>query len=152
MNHGQAAGFLPGIGDGLVGPVNVFRLEIGDVGLRTAEMPAQFVETAPLRVLFPLDDELMFFAGDGAFVLEAHFRPEAFGNERPRQPVHRDAEVVEFPQVNIRADRARLEAGEQMFGLRLNNDAMANEVQCGFFCRPAASDPWVDRFWSQRWR
>ena len=66
MNHGQTAGFLPGVGDGLVGPVNVLRLEIGDVGLRTAEMPAQFVEAAPLRVLLPLDDELMFLAGDGA--------------------------------------------------------------------------------------
>ena len=62
MNHGQTAGFLPGVGDGLVGPVNVLRLEIGDVGLRTAEMPAQFVKAAALRVLFPLNDELMFFA------------------------------------------------------------------------------------------
>jgi hypothetical protein len=50
MNHGKTAGFLPGVSDGLVRPVNVLRLEIGDVGLRTAEMPAQFVEPAPLRV------------------------------------------------------------------------------------------------------
>ena len=123
MNHGQTAGFLPRIGDGLVGPVNVLRLEIGDVGLRTAEMPAQFVETAPLRVFLPPDDELMFITGDATFVLEAHFRPEALGNERPRQPVHRDAKVMEFPQVNIRADRTRLEAGEQMLGLGFQNHA-----------------------------
>jgi len=126
MNHDQTAGFLPRVGDGLVGPVNVLRLEIGDVGLRTAKMPAQFVEPAPLRVLFPPNDELMFFAGDGASFLEAHFRPEALGNNRPRQPVHGKAEVMKFPQVDIRADRARLEAGEQMLALRFKNDAMAN--------------------------
>lgn len=88
MNHGQTTGFLPVVSNGLVGPVNVLRLEIGDVGLRTAEMPAQFVEPAPFRVLFPPNDELMFFAGDGASFLEAHFRPETLGNNRPRQPVH----------------------------------------------------------------
>jgi hypothetical protein len=88
VNHRKTASFLTGVGNCLVGPVNVFRLEIGDVGLRTAKMPAQFVEAAPLRVLFALYDELMFFAGNGALVLEAHFRPEAFRNERSRQPVH----------------------------------------------------------------
>ena len=46
---------------------------------------------------------------------------------------------MEFPQVDIRADRARLEAGEQMLGLRFKNDAMANQVQCGLFgCLPPA--------------
>ena len=50
MNHGKTACFLPVVSDGLVEPVNVLRLEIGDVGLRTAKMPAQFVEPAPLRV------------------------------------------------------------------------------------------------------
>jgi hypothetical protein len=33
---------------------------------------------------------------------------------------------MKFPQVDIRADRARLEAGEQMLALRFKNDAMAN--------------------------
>jgi len=137
MNHGKTAGFLPVVSDGLVGPVNVLRLEIGDVRLRTAEMPAQFVEAAPLRVLFPPDDELMFFAGDGTPFLEAHFWPETLGNDRPRQPVHGKAEVVEFPKVNIRADRARLEAGEQMLCLCFENDAMANQVQRGLLgCLP----------------
>ena len=88
MNDRDAAGFLLGIADSLVGPVNVFRLKIGDVGLRTAEMPTQIVEAAPLRVLFPLNDELMFLPGDGSFVFETDFWPKALGNERPGKPVH----------------------------------------------------------------
>ena len=44
---------------------------------------------------------------------------------------------MKFPQVDIRADRARLEAGEQMLALRFKNDAMANQVQRGLFgCLP----------------
>ena len=99
-------------------------------------MPAQFVETAPLQVFLPFEDEQMLRSRDGTFGLKFNFRPEALGNERPRQPVHRDAEVVQFPQVNIRADRARLEGGEQVLRLRLNDDTMAYEVQGGFFCGP----------------
>jgi hypothetical protein len=48
-----------------------------------------------------------------------------------------DAEVVELPQVDIRADRACLEAGEQMLGLRFQNHPMADVIQCGFFRRPS---------------
>jgi hypothetical protein len=43
---------------------------------------------------------------------------------------------MEFPQVNIRADRARLEAGEQMLGLGFQNHAMTDMVQRGLFGRP----------------
>jgi hypothetical protein len=61
--------------------------------------------------------------------LEFYFRPEALGNERPRQPVHGKAEVVKFPQVDIGADRARLEGGKQLIALRLQNNKIANEVE-----------------------
>jgi len=44
---------------------------------------------------------------------------------------------VELPQVDIRADRARLEAREQMLGLRFQNHPMADVTQCGFFRRPS---------------
>src|ERR1700722_15310120 len=50
VHHGEASGLLAGVGDGLVGPINVFRLEIRNVGLRATEMPAQFIEAAALRV------------------------------------------------------------------------------------------------------
>src|SRR5439155_19049053 len=121
MNHGQAAGFPSSVSDRLIRPVNVFRLEAGNVALRTAKMPAQFVKVAPLRVFLVLDDEKVFLDGDGAFGPKAHFRPKAPRDDRPRQPVHRETEVVELAQVDIRAHRARLEGGEKMLGLRLDD-------------------------------
>jgi len=39
--------------------------------------------------------------------------------------------------MDIRADRARLEAGKQLLRLSLDNDAIANPVQCGLLCGPA---------------
>src|SRR5580658_653898 len=128
MNYGHAAGFLAGVADGLIVPVNILRLEISDVALRTAEQPAQFVKGATLWIFFASDDEQMFREGDGAFGFEPDFRPKAFGNQRPRQPVHADAKIMKLSQVNIRADRSRLEAGEQMFCFGLKNHALANEV------------------------
>jgi hypothetical protein len=43
------------------------------------------------------DDLLMFFLCDGPFVLKLHCRPLPLGDERPRQPVHVHAEVVQSP-------------------------------------------------------
>ena len=46
---------------------------------------------------------------------------------------------MKFPQVDIRAHRACLEAGKQMLALRFKYDAMANKVQRGLFgCLPPA--------------
>ena len=39
---------------------------------------------------------------------------------------------MELAQVDIRAHRARLEGGEKMLRLRLNNNAIANQIQCRF--------------------
>ena len=135
MNHRKTARFLPRVGDGLIRPLHILRLEVGNVTLRPAEMPAQFVEIAPLRVFLPLDDEFVLLNSNGPFRLETDFRPKTLRNDRPRQLVHRNAEVVQFPQMNIRADRARLERSEQMFGLRLDDDTIANQVQRLFFRR-----------------
>src|SRR6266567_3687228 len=99
-------------------------------------MPTQLVEVASFRVLFTLNDELMFLEGDCSLWLKANFRPKAPGNERPGKPIHRQAKVVEFPQVDIGADCARLEAGKQMLRLRFDNYTAANQVQCRFLCRP----------------
>jgi len=126
MNHRQTAGLLPGVGNGAIRPINVSSVEVGDVGLRTAEMPAEFIEILALGILLPLDDSLMLHKGDGTFGLELHRRPEALGNDRPRQPVHCQTKIVQLPQVNIRADGSGFQAGEQLLGLRFENDVAAD--------------------------
>ena len=48
---------------------------------------------------------------------------------------------MQFPQVDIRADRARREIGKQMLGLRFKDHPMANAVQGRFFRGPVPE--WV---------
>src|SRR5438105_4368845 len=141
MNHGQASGFSSSVSDRLIGPVNVFRLEVGNVALRTAKMPAQFVEIAPLRVFLLLDDEKVFLDGDGAFGPKAHLRPKPFRNDRPGKPVHRETKIVELAQVDIGADGARFEAGQKVLRLSLNNHAIANQVQSSLLRGAAPAIP-----------
>src|SRR5712664_4130768 len=124
------------IGDGLIGPVHVLRLEVGNVTLRSAKMPAQLVKVASFRVFLPLKDESVFLDSDGALGLEANLRPEALGHERPGQPVHRKAKVVWFPQMDIGADGAGLEAGKKLLRLSLDDHTIANQVQCRLLCGP----------------
>ncbi len=50
-NH-RLAGFLAGETDGLARPVNVLALQIGDVALTAAQMPAQLVKHFPFEVFF----------------------------------------------------------------------------------------------------
>jgi hypothetical protein len=64
----------------------------------------------------------MLVPSDGAFVFEPHGRPLAFWNERPRQPVHVHAEVVQTPEINICRNRSDLESFQQRFAFRFNDD------------------------------
>src|SRR5438552_2307364 len=119
VNHGEAAGFPPGVSDCLIRPVNVVRLETGNVALRSAKIPAQLIIAAPLRIFLPLNDQSMFLSRDSASRLKSHLRPETFGNKRPGKPIHRKAEVVELAQMHVGTDRSRLEAGKKLFSLGL---------------------------------
>jgi len=96
VDHRETAGLLACVGDGSVAPINILRFQVGDVSLRAAEMPAQLVKAPPLRILFALQDELMLLDGDRSFGLKTNFWPEALGNDRPGQPIHREAEVVQL--------------------------------------------------------
>lgn len=129
MNERQAVGFPAGVADHAVGPVNVFRLQTGDVRLRAAQMPAQFVKVFALGVLLPLRDPLVFGERDGPFGFEGDFRPEPFGNERPGQPVHGQAKIMKFAQVDIGADGADVEGFQQVFRLCLDDDPVPDGVQ-----------------------
>jgi hypothetical protein len=46
----------------------------------------------------------------------------AFGDERPRQPVHIHAEVVQAPEKNVRGHLAALQDLQEQFARRLNDD------------------------------
>ena len=88
VDDGQAAGLLSRVGNRVLSPINVFSIETRHVSLRSTQMPAEFVEISPLRILFPLDDESMLLDRDGAFGLELNFRPESLRDDGPGQPVH----------------------------------------------------------------
>jgi hypothetical protein len=137
MDHRETASLLARIGNRPVGEVNILCFQVRDVGLGPAQMPAQFVKAPSLRVSFTSNDEEMFVHGDRSFGLVADFRPEAFRNERPGKPVHRETKVVKFPQMNVSADRSRLETGEKLLRLSLDNDTVANQVQCRLLCGTA---------------
>ena len=81
----------------------------------------------------------VFLRSGGPLFLEPHRRPEAFSNQRPRQPVHRQTKVVEHPQVNIRTDGAGLETRQQMLGLRLHDDPVTQAVQGLVFSQRTAT-------------
>ena len=96
-------------------------------------MPAQFIKTPVFGIRFPFDDPLVFVRSDCPFGLVFDFGPKPFGNDRPCQPVHGDAEVMQLTQMNIRADRPRLQAGEKLLRLRLDNDQRKNQIKCLLF-------------------
>ena len=43
---------------------------------------------------------------------------------------------MKFSKVKIGADRSSLQAGAEMLSMRLDNDVVANQIQCGLFCGP----------------
>jgi hypothetical protein len=79
------------------------------------------IEGFPLRVLFPLGDFAMLLPGDRPLVAESHGRAIGVWDQRPRQPVHVQAEVVQAAQINIGRDRAGLEDPQHQFSGSINN-------------------------------
>src|SRR6266478_1966152 len=59
MDDGEAACLFPGIGDGVILPVDILGVQIGDIGLRTAQVPAKPVEVPALRILLARHYALM---------------------------------------------------------------------------------------------
>src|ERR1039458_6714124 len=99
-------------------------------------MPAQLVKVFSLAVLLTFNDLPVLFQCDGALGFEYNFWPEPLGNERPRQPVHCQTEIVEFPQMDIRADRACFDGLQKMFPVRLDDYFVADVIQRLVFGRP----------------
>src|SRR6185437_1280595 len=95
-------GLVPKIGDCALRPINVVGVQCGHVCLRSAEMPKQFIKRPVFRIAFAGDNLLMFIPGDGTFRLELYFRPLPFWNDRFRNPVHVEREIMQPSEKSIR--------------------------------------------------
>lgn len=138
MYKSNAAGFLADIGHRAIRPINVVGGEVRNVALRATEMPAQLVEVSTLWILLALDDAPMFFERDCPLGLMVNRRPETSWKRRLHEPAHCETEVMELSQMDVGADRARLEAGEQMFRSCLENHEMPDQIE-GFL--PGRTSP-----------
>src|SRR5258708_30783277 len=94
-------------------------------------MPAKFIKNLPFLILFPLHNKLMLLKGDGSLRLKAHLGPETLGNDRPGQPIHREAEVVQLAQMNVGADGARLETSQKLLRLGFDDDLVTDQIKSG---------------------
>ena len=83
-------------------PVNVVALQIGDVALARAQMPAQLIKHLPLGVRLGRDDFLMLLKRDGALFFEPNRRPLAFGDDGAGKPVHVEGEILNASQKHVR--------------------------------------------------
>jgi len=107
-NH-RLAGFFAGETDGLARPVNILALQIGDVALTAAQMPAQLIKHFSFEIFFGGDDVLMLLKRDGALGFEFDGRPLAFRQNRGGKPIHVNGEIVHPPQISVHGNFAALQ-------------------------------------------
>ena len=121
-HDGNRAGLLARIADDVVFPINVLGVQARQIGLRCAQMPRQFVERLAFGIVLAGDDGQMFRQRDAALLFELDGGPLAFRHQRPRQPVHVHAEVVQPPEINIRRDGSHLQDFQNRFALAFDDD------------------------------
>lgn len=85
-------------------------------------MPGKLVESLPLGVALSGNDLAVFLPSNGALGLEADRGPLAFGDERPGQPVHIQAEVMQASEVNVGRDASGLYGLQEQIALCLGDD------------------------------
>src|SRR5205823_10466129 len=120
MNNGQTASLLARIANCLLLPIDGFGIEIGNVALGTAQVPAKIVETSAFGVLFAVNYQTVLRQCDGAFLFEMDRRPLLFRNDEPRQPIHVQTKVMQLPQMDIGRKGPFVEHAQEMFGVRFN--------------------------------
>ena len=55
-DQGHSAGFLAGVGNGAVGPINILGAQRGDVGLCPAQAPEELIKGPSFGIVFPRQD------------------------------------------------------------------------------------------------
>jgi len=108
--------------DDVVVPVSILGLKECQVGLRRAQIPRQLVERLAFGIVLAGDNSQVLGQGDGALLFELAGWPLAFRHQRPQQPVHVHAEVMQAAQINIRGNFAALQNVQQKFALGFNDD------------------------------
>jgi len=86
------------------------------------KVPGHFVKGFAFGIVLPLDDAGVFLKGDAALFLEADHRPLALRHDRPSDPSHIEAEVVESPEEDVGGNRSIFNAVEKFLGLSLDED------------------------------
>jgi len=110
MENDRGRRFVPPVGNRPVGPIYVFSVEAGHIGLRAAKMPAEPVKRPHFLIWFTRHNALMFFQGDGAFVTELNSRPLSPRDDGPGNPAHVHGKVVQTSEEDIGGHRS---AGER---------------------------------------
>lgn len=72
----------------------------------------------------------MLFKRDGALLLELDSRPLALRNERPGEPVHVHAEVVQPAEKHIRGHRSDLNGAQQCLAFCFDDDLRQQWSEC----------------------
>jgi hypothetical protein len=121
-HDGNRAGLPARIADDVVFPINVLGVQAGQIGLRCAQVPRQFVERLAFGIVFAGDDGQMFGQRNTALLFELDGGPLAFRHERPRQPIHVHAEIVQPAQIDIGGDRSHLQNFQDRFTFRFDDD------------------------------
>jgi hypothetical protein len=119
--------------NGLRGPVDILGVKRCNVGLGSAQMPAQFIKSPAFWISFPFDNSAVLFERDGPLFAKLYFGPMAADHDRPQEPVHVQREIVYPPEVNVRADGAGIDCFKDVFGLGLHQCEVAERVEGAIF-------------------
>ena len=82
-HDGNRTSLFPGKGNVVVFPINVFRVQKGEVRLGSPDVPRQLIESFPFGIGFAVHHRSVFVQGNGPFLLECNLRPLALDDDRP---------------------------------------------------------------------
>lgn len=110
-------------------PVDILSGQVGDVGLRSAAFPEQFVKQPALRTTLGLNQKPVFLKGDCPPLLIAQFRPRIFDENRPGQPAKVQGQIVEPAEVIVGRRSACMENAKQIFARGFKQHFVADGIE-----------------------
>ena len=97
-------------------PVNVSRSESGHVRLRRPNVPAKFVECPAFRVGFRRDNSPVLVGCDAPLFAVFDLGPASLGEDRPRQPIHVQSEIMQLAEMDVCGDGSLSQCLQKMLG------------------------------------